>query len=760
MRNIRQLLVALMITSLAACGGGGTLDSGSGGGGGGSGGNTPVFTLAVTLTNAAGTESNNLSQDTPLVVTATLSATNNGNVANRLISFEVSGDGLATLGNDAGSASTNADGVATIPLNVGNRSGAGQVTATFGDVSASAVFNSAGDGGDDVDVTIGSVSLIADTLQLGTGASSKVELSALVRDANNVVLADIPVIFSSDSGELVQIDSVTGANGVAKATLTSQTNKTNRDVLVTARVQQQTTQLTVAVVGTSINIAAPNSVVLGDTSTIDIFVTDSNGIGIQGSVIEVVSSLGNTLSETSPVTSGTAGKASISYTATNSGTDTLTATALGVTNSETINISADEFAFLTMNGADGEPLAGDPVQEVPLNSAQEVEVEWLVNSAANNGELVTFNTTRGEITSVPNDDSEPVFSGLVKSEDTTESGRANAVIRSQFAGLATISALGGEGADAVSAKKVIEFVAINPTQLEAQAFPAQIGVGESSAIRAILRDSNNNPVKNQTIVFSLNSSAGGTISTGTAVTNSQGVASTVFTADSTTGGGVNGQNLVIKASLQADNAIFDETDIAVGQRTLFFRFGTGNVITKPSASTYAKEFTVIVTDSSGNPVGNQQLNVAVVPTLYRKGVWVKNPTPPAAFKNWAALWSGAESFPGANGCINEDLNLNGILDAGEDENGDGQLTPGNGSVVVPATVTADDNGLAVFNVRYTQDVAEWLDVRLQVTGFAAGTENVAHRVYSLPVAAEDVTTETSPPTENPFGSASLCSNPL
>ncbi|KKO44018.1 hypothetical protein WG68_17655 [Arsukibacterium ikkense] len=753
MRNIRQLLVALMITSLAACGGGGTL--GGGGDGGGTGGNTPVFTLALTLTNAAGTESTNLSQATPLTVTATLTATNNGNVANQLISFDVSGENLASLGNDSGAAATNANGVAIITLNVGNRSGAGQVSAAFGETSATAVFNSAGDGGDQVDITIGSVSLIADTLQLGTGASSKIELTALVRDTNNVVLADIPVTFATDSGELVQLDSVTAANGVAKATLTSQTNKTNRDVVVTARVQQQSSQLTVAVVGTSIEIAAPNSVVLADTSTIDLFLTDANGIGIQGTVIEVSSALGNTLSVTSPVTAGSAGKASLTYTATNSGIDTLSVTALGVTNSKTINISADEFAFSTLVDGNGVPRTGEPVQEVPLNTAQQVEVEWKVNNAPPAPSEVTFNTTRGVIAN----SAANLASSVTSTGFTNAQGKASAFIRSQFAGLATISAVGGDGENAVSAKKVVEFVAVNPTKIEAQAFPAQVGVGESSAIRAIVRDINNNPVKNETIVFSLDNSAGGTISTGTAITNSQGVASTVFTADATTGAGINGENLVIRASLQTNNNIFDSTDIAVGQRTLFFRFGTGNVITKPSASTYAKEFSIIVTDSSGNAVAGQQLNVAVTSINYRKGYWVPFPAAPAAFKNW--ITSGTlppEGRVAPINCISEDANFNGILDDGEDINGDGQLTPGN-FVVAPGLVTSDTNGIASFEITYPQDVGSWLDVRMQVSGFASGTENISFREYSLPTAADDLTTETSQPASNPFGVVQNCSVP-
>jgi hypothetical protein len=520
-------------------------------------------------------------------------------------------------------------------------------------------------------------------------------------------------------------------------------------------VQQQSAQLTVAVVGTSIGIAAPSSVVLADTSTIDLFLTDANGIGIQGVEIEVVSALGNALSDTSPVTGGSAGKATLAYTATNSGADTLTVSALGVTNNTTINISADEFAFLAMVDGAGVSLNGDPVQEVPLNGAQEIVVEWKVNNAPPAASPVTFNTTRGVIA-----DTAANLTNRVTSEDLTDvAGKASAFIRSQFAGLATISALGGAGASSVSANKVVEFIAVNPTKIETQAFPAQIGSGESSAIRAIVRDVRNNPVKNQVVVFSLDNSAGGVISTGTALTNSQGIASTVFTADSSTGAGVESENLVIKASLQVNNDIFDETDIAVGKRTLFFRFGTGNVISKPSVSTYSKEFSIIVTDSSGNPVASQSLNVAVVPTGYRKGFWVKSPPAPAAFKQWVPNVT-------AN-CENEDANLNGILDplfdgggavipgTGEDTNGDGQLTPGN-VAVVPRTVTADENGIATFTIAYPQDYGSWIDVRLQVSGFAAGTENVAYRDYGLPVASEDLTNETSQPPANPLGIATSC----
>lgn len=741
MRNIRQLFVALIVTTLAACGGGGTLDSDGGTGGG----NTAVYTVNVALTDAAGEASSALAQATPLTVTATLTATNNGVVSGRLVEFELSNTALAILGNTAGTAVTNADGVATISLLAGSSSGAGSVTASYEDASGNAAFTSAGDGGDQVDVTVGSVVLIADSLQLGTAIADVVELTALVRDSNNVVVAGVPVTFTSDSGELVRLDNVTAQNGVARATLSTQSDKSNRNIVVTAGVQQQVAELTVSVIGNQLEIAAPGSIVLGDSVTIDVFLTDSSGTGIQGTEVQVVSALENTLDDDSPATAGTSGKASFSYTAVNSGTDLLTVTAAGVTAIASINVSADAFAFLTLKDIADDALPGDPVQEVALNTAQKVEVEWLVNNAANPAAEVTFTTTRGVIA----DEAANLANAVSATNDTDGTGVAEAYVRSAYAGLVTLGAAGGTGNSAVSAKKVIEFVATTPTKIETQATPAQVGPGETSTIRAVLRDANNNPVKNQTIVFSLDNAAGGTISSGTAVTNSQGIATTVFTADATSGAGVGGLNLQVQAALQSNNAIANSTDIAVGKRTLFFRFGTGNEMEEPTPSTYRKEFSVIVTDSSGNPVAGQQLNVTLVPVSYGKGQWVRTPAAPAAFEYYDAVRSIT--------CPNEDIDLNGIMEPFEDTNGDGELTPGP-VVTAAGTITADENGIAQFFLNYTQDYGAWVDILIQVSGSAVGTENVSSRNFTLSVLSDDVTNEDVPPPPMPFGATANCAS--
>lgn len=737
MLSIRQLWVVFVVLALSACGGGGTLDSGNNNGGGT--GNQPVYSLSLSLKNSQGQTTNQLSLASPLILEATLTATNNGQVSNRLINFSFDTANLASFANDTGSAATNAAGVGTLGINVGTLSGAGKITATYGEVSAEIVFISAGDGDTEVGVQIGSVSLIADKLQLGSADTDQIELSALIRNTNNNVIAGIPVTFTTDSGELQILDTVSAANGIARATLTTRSDKNNRDIRVVARAQQRSAELLVTVIGTQISISAPQAVVLNDSTNLEIYVQDSEGNGLEGVALNVVSALGNTLSITNPVTSGTAGRATVIYTAVNSGVDTITATALGSQRSATVNVSPDSFTFVaTVNNAPA-------IEEVALNTPKDLLLRWLVDDSPNAGQVVNFATSRGVIATDPAD---LALNRVSIINRTDNAGEARVFISSRFAGLATIAAQAGTGEGTVNAQKTVEFVAVTPAKIELQAFPAQVGPGEQSNIRAILRDANNNPVKNKTIVFTLDNAAGGQLANVSALTNSAGVATTIFTADVTTGAGVNGLNLQIQGALD-DNSITGMTDIAVGRRTLFFRFGTGNTIEKPSNSLYSKEFSVIVTDSSGNPVPNQQLNIAVVPISYGKGTWVKSLPPPDEFK----LWEAERSIT----CPNEDVNLDGILEPSEDTNDDGQITPGN-LATVPLTIVADANGIAVFNVRYPQDAGAWLDVRLQVSGFAAGTENVAFREYALPVSADDVTNETAPPPQNPFGKSFNCTD--
>ncbi len=158
---------------------------------------------------------------------------------------------------------------------------------------------------------------------------------------------------------------------------------------------------------------------------------------------------------------------------------------------------------------------------------------------------------------------------------------------------------------------------------------------------------------------------------------------------------------------------------------------------------------MLVTDSSGNPVAGQDLNVSVLPVSYHKGFW--EPIPDLIdFEYWDVVVTATD-------CQSEDVNNNGILDPGEDFNGDRQLTPGN-VVSVPRTVRADANGIATFDMVYPKDIAPWTQVLLTVTGFADGTENVTSREFRTVVSGNYVADENSAPARNPFGLSANCAD--
>ncbi|MGY5795930.1 Ig-like domain-containing protein [Rheinheimera faecalis] len=744
MLRVRCYFVIVVLALLAACGGGGGTISDDDGGGG----TTEVISISLALTNASGGVASDVSKAQPLTLTATLTSSTGRSMSGQLVTFSFNDALLASFNNEAGTAQTNSSGVATIGVVVGTKSGAGTIAATLtGGQTTTISFASAGDADDiEPEKPVGSLRLIADNLQLGSGGTAQVALSAVVLDTSNILQPGVTVQFSASSGELQVVSAVTEGDGVAKATLSSSVDSSLRTITVTASVGDKTATVDVNVVGTSILISAPRSMVLSDEVTITADLTDFDGKGIQGQTLAVASSLGNPITSTSLVTAGNSGRVSFTYRATQGGTDEIRVTGLGATAIAAVSIQSDQFRFLNTE-----------VIEVPLGTEQQLTAEWLVNNLPNVAKPLNFTTTRGTLGLLTGNLS------VVSVDHTTDAqGEASVLVASNFAGFANIAAteIRPGATDLLTTQTQVEFIATVPDTIAVQAFPSQLGPGEQSVVRAVVRDQNNNPVKNRSIAFTLDGAPGGQINPATAITDSQGLASTVFTADNTTGGGT-GANLRVSATvLNTTPVVRSDASVAVGARTLFFRFGTGNNISEPTNSLFSKEFSILVTDSSGNPVAGQELNVSVLPVSYRKGQWVAVPDL-IDFEYWDPVVTSIDPVPAdeIDGCASEDVNNNGILDPGEDLNNNGQLTPGN-VASVPRTVQADANGIATFDLTYPRDIAPWTTVLLSVSGFADGTENLSSRQFRTIVSGPYVADENSGPARNPYGEGTSCFDTL
>lgn len=203
--------------------------------------------------------------------------------------------------------------------------------------------------------------------------------------------------------------------------------------------------------------------------------------------------------------------------------------------------------------------------------------------------------------------------------------------------------------------------------------------------------------------------------------------------------------------------------------------------------TYIKEYVVMVVDSAGQAKADVLITPSVDLINYEKGfwffdkpnlIWKKFPTlPPGEAYQWTGTaWEQAPATSDRGLCPNEDVNRNGVREAGvvvpgaaapvlsarqEDLNWNGDLDPRKADVAIKMVDSAktDANGLAVVQIEYGRNLASWVDYMITVTASGvSGTEARARFVGTLPIEVSAITSETAPPPFrfSPYGTGSSC----
>jgi hypothetical protein len=622
----------------------------------------------------------------------------------------------------------------------------------FGGFLAASVASCGGGGGSpgtlagNSGTTVGSISLIFSSSELKSAGTpgSEVAVTALIKTASNTAVADIPVKFSADSGALTGVDTVSDKNGQAKASLGTSGDRTNRKITVTAEAGGKSASGSVDVVGTSVTLVGPNTISAGGSGDFTITLKDSSNVAIPNVPVTFSSQKGNTIvvkasnggAATAPLTNSQ-GQVILTVSATQSGNDTLSVSSQGTSTSLAVAINASKLTLAIVDAS------GNPASTAnTTSSCQKVIAHYEVAGVLQNG-TVNINTSRGKLYS-----NSGCTTLMASSSVALVGGDSSpAYLKSDTAGVSTVTASIPSGP---SAQANIEFVAAltSSATISLQADPGIIGANtgsgqsEKSTLTAIVRDgtTNNNFVKDAVVEFSiLSDKSGGSLSDPSVVkTASNGTASTIFiagTADTPRDG------VVIQAKIQGTNTT-TTTTLTVARKSLFITAGTGNTLTSSSNTTYQQDYTVVVNDASGNPVPNVTITAAVFPTRYRKGYYTYDAV---TAKSWARTIAGT--------CLNEDVNKDGVLDAGEDSNGNGILDPGI-PVAVTTSATTDANGLAKVSLIYPRDRGGWIEIQLTIRGSVSGTESTYQTpAYFLPLLATDLTDQTTPPpgVMSPYG---------
>ena len=552
----------------------------------------------------------------------------------------------------------------------------------------------------------------------------EVVITAFVKNSANVGIPAQKLSFAASSGSLLSAASVTDASGAATAKLLVGSDKAVRDIKVTVTAGSASGEIVVSLTGTRVSISGSGSLQAGGAaSTYTVRAVDSSNNAISGAKLTIESALKNAISA-SAVSTDSAGSASFLYTPNTAGSDTLTVSGLGTSAKVPLTVSAIDFTILSPSSN----------ATVGTSTQQTITVQYRVSGVGVAGQIVSFSTSRGSF--------------ITATAITDSAGRASAVLSSTTAGPAVVVA---QVAGAGSVTLPVQFVATTPTSVVVQANPGSVlpntsGTANQSTVEAVVRDASGNAVANRQVNFTtLQDLSNGTLSPGIATTDANGRAQVQFIpgASSTPANGV-----VIQAEV-ASTSIRSTTALTVNGKALFITIAFGNTISNVDETTYSKPFSVYVTDANGVAVGNQILSLSVIPEIYYKG-----------FLKYDKSWKYDGDAPKAV-CLNEDVNLNGILDSSEDINKNGQLTPGNIVVTAPGTVTTDASGRATFNLQYGEQFAPWATVRLVARASVAGTESRQSTFYGLSGLASDFSDENISPAGrlSPFGVSGLCTDP-
>lgn len=593
-----------------------------------------------------------------------------------------------------------------------------------GDDSFTSSAGTTGGGGDGSTAT--AITLLSNSPTLSSDPSSSVGITAIVSDAANNVLGDVPVDFVASSGLISGGGNVrTDEFGRAQVNLSPGPDQSNRIITVTALSGVASASIAIEVIGTQVTITGPTTLALSDTGRWTINLRDANGNGIANQSVSVVSANGNLITPvTGSLVTNTSGIVEIDVRGDVGGDDTLTASALGEASTASFTVSNDVFAFTTP----------DPDTEIPLNTPTPVTVQWIQGGTPQVGEDILFSTTRGTIGATAT---------------TNGAGEATVNVSADNAGFATINAT--PVSSSVSAARQVEFIATVPDSLDLQASPSAIDTNQSSTITATVRDPNGNLVKNAVVNFNVSDQTSGSLTTSVATTDNLGRATTIYNATSVPS---SSSGVLITATV-AGTVVSGTTTLTVGGRSLRITLGSANEITQPNPAIVEQFWTLIVTDADGAPVGNANVQLTLLATEFFKGFWFVDVV--------NDVWTTDVQAE----CANEDSNFDGQEQPGEDLNGNGVLDPSNpATTVIDGEVRdnaiTDASGTVNFRVRYPESNAPWVRLLLRATVSVSGTEQDESRTFVPLVPAEDVTeTDGAPPggqIDAPWGRTADCTS--
>ncbi|NOU00441.1 MAG: hypothetical protein HOO95_02540 [Gallionella sp.] len=638
----------------------------------------------------------------------------------------------------------------------------------------------------------------AGIIALGTSANSiltdnatSATLTATLVDSSNAVMPGVDISFLTSTGNLSGSTAKTDKNGQASVTLKSGlSDYSNRTAIVTASVGAQSASIPVLIKGSTLTLTLPSSTIQVGAGTITATATAAvaGGLGTPNQTIRfaigAASTGTGTLSATTLTTDATGVTPAVKFTPTVAGTVDLTAEwlnsagAVTVTTTQVINVTAPTGVAFAITTPVANPLA------LTTAATQEIVVTVPSTIASTAVANVRMSATSGSLAGT---------NPLVSNSSILQTPAANAVTATYTASVNSgsvtiqVDALSSTGVTLSSLSRTFAIsapaTAAAQVTLSASVSAISPSTGTSistSTLKAVVRDSKFNTVGNAAVIFGLlgTTGSGETVSPAVVYTDAQGVATTTFSAGtSSTLSAIHAQASIVgqfctgapQASppVAETNKLCDTTPLRVSSSAVSVTVGFGTAIEDTANTTqYKLPGSVLVVDSNGSAAAGIPVTLSVFPAKYRNGYIYRVRNSNATFLDYmcggpynvgTVVTSDEGKLFMTGFAANEDANRNGFLDDGTFAPAEDTPTVQTASQIaamaisnnvrisppqasggsVPITVTTDSFGAATFYLQYPKASAWFIEDEVTARVIVSGTESTAKVNQILPMSLVD-----------------------
>jgi hypothetical protein len=628
--------------------------------------------------------------------------------------------------------------------------------------------------------SVADFALLTDKTSIANTGTDTAVLTVVAVDANRNVVAGAAVsvaagqnaIFTPTSGS-----NLTGPNGVYTGTVSAGSDKSPRTIVLVVTVNGIVKQTTLDVVfpatptptnptpttttPTGPVVVPVTDMVLftdkssinnsgGDKAQLTVIALDSSRNVVSGATVAVTTDQNSVFIPTSGATTNTQG----SY------TGNVTIGADKSNRAITVTVTINGIVRRTSVQVIGSKLT---VQAQPstLAPSQAGTISAVLQDSSLNPIAGAIVTLTGSLPGIAGQAAVTDFSGQANFNFTAPSTTGNFTIGATGSGVTAASAqiqvlAAGVTPDASTPFTTSPSLSASPNVLAVNAVGS---TANRSTLRFLFLDSAGNPVTNVRVRFDDLTTGlatiGSSITSGTQtlITDNSGVVSAQY---------ISGQNssptngVKIRACYSATTPVplpcgtqFVDATLTVAGTALALSIGDDNLLEK-GVGTYIKRFAITVADSAGKAVANAPVDISLDLTHYGKSAtWGRGglSTVPSALTADATIVAAGTATV-FYWCHNEDLNRNGVVDAGEnvdnsvDANGQPTLQPRRSDMIIsydnPLVTTTNASGILIIRVEYSQRYGGWLAYKVRVTANVAGSQGLAERPFVTDVLQSDV----------------------